>query len=83
MNDDKQIKDLRSHLFSQMERLSNPELNLEKELKRSEAMVNIGNVIVNSAKAEVDFMRVTKSKGSGFIPVIPESDGPKQLKDGE
>lgn len=81
---DKEIKDLREHLFAQMDRLSSPECDLDKELKKSKAFVEIGNVIVNSAKAEVDFMRVTKSKGTGFIPeLLPAADDQKKLGNGE
>ncbi len=64
-----QIEDLRNVLFAQLEKLSNPTCDLEKEIKRTNAMVGVGNVLVSSAKAEIDFMKVTGTKkGSGFIP---------------
>jgi len=62
------IVDLRDHLFAQLERLSDDDLDLDKEIKRSHAMVEIAEVIVDSAKAENEFIRITQGDGSGFIP---------------
>ena len=45
-------------MFQQMERLNSSDLDLEKELKRAEAMAKVGTVIVNSHKQEVDMMKV-------------------------
>lgn len=70
------ISDLRDHLFNQMERLNDPNCDLEKELKKSNAMVSIGNVIVNSAKVEVDAMKLRGDQQSDFIP------DQKQIGDG-
>jgi hypothetical protein len=63
-----QISDLRDHLFDQLDRLNDPGADLEKELKKAKAFVEIGGVLVNSAKVEVDAMKITRSEGSGFIP---------------
>jgi hypothetical protein len=58
--------DLRNHLFNQIERLNDPSLDLGKELEKAKALASIGNVIVNSVKIELDFMRVTgNKKGAG------------------
>lgn len=63
------ITDLRRMLFDQLEKLSDPNSNLEKEIRRAEAMVDVGRVIVDSAKAETDFYKVTGRKAaSQFIP---------------
>jgi hypothetical protein len=80
-NQQNQIQDLRSFLFDQMKRLNDPACDLEKELKRSEAMVSVGNTLVNSAKVEVEFIRATNSNGTGFIPGIKNK--PKQLDNGK
>lgn len=82
MNNDNSISQLRRMLFDQMERLSNPENNLEKEILRGEALVNVGKVIVDSAKAETDAMRLTGGLGTGFIPVGLPVNSLKQLGDG-
>jgi hypothetical protein len=57
------IEDLRNHMFAQLEKLSDcePE-NLATELKRSESIAALGAVIVESAKAEVAFVKATKGK---------------------
>ena len=56
------INDLRDHLFAALERLDNDELSaeeLQKELDKAEAVAQIGNVIINSAKIEVEFIKAT------------------------
>ena len=68
------IEDLRNHLFAQLERLNDEEsmknpLKLEKELQKAKAISEIGQVIVNSAKVEADFLKsIDSSKGTGFLP---------------
>lgn len=41
--------DLNNFLFGQLERLDDPDCDLEKEVARSKAMVDIGKVIVENA----------------------------------
>ena len=56
------MNDLRDHLFAALERLDNDELNaddLQKEIEKAQAISGLGNVIINSAKIEVDFMKAT------------------------
>ena len=56
------ITDLRNHLFAQLERLGDEDLTpekLETEIKRSQAMVEVSNSIIESAKTEVLFAKVT------------------------
>lgn len=54
----KTTQDLRDALFSQIDRLNDPNLDLGKELEKAKALASIGNVIVNSVKIEIDFQRV-------------------------
>ncbi len=61
MSTKNKISDLRNHLFEQLERLNDESLDkegLEKEIWRSEAMTNVAGKIIESAKVEVDFIRV-------------------------
>jgi hypothetical protein len=56
------ISDLRDHLFAALERLGNDELTpdeMKSEIERSKAVSNLGNVIVESAKAQIMFARLT------------------------
>ena len=63
------IEDLRNHLFATIEGLLDEETPME--LDRAKAVADVAQVIVNSAKIEVDFIKVTgRSEGTGFIPEI-------------
>ena len=60
------IEDLRNHLFATLEALQDNEAPME--IDRAKAIAEVAQVIVNSAKIEVDFIRATDgSKGTGFI----------------
>ena len=59
------IEDLRDHLFEIIEMLKEGDMELEK----AKAIADIAQVIVNSAKVEVDFIKVVHGNGSGFIPL--------------
>jgi len=66
------IADLRDILFNQLKDLDDPTKDLVKELQKAEAKIGIGNILVQSAKVEIDAMKVMKGmtgiKPSGFIP---------------
>jgi BioD-like phosphotransacetylase family protein len=75
------IEDLRNHIFAQLERLADEEkmknpIALEREVKKAKAIQELAQVIVNSAKVEVDFIKATENQGTGFLP----EDRTKQLK---
>lgn len=79
------IEDLRGHLFAQLERLSDDEdmknpLKLEKELQRANAISQVANVLVASAKVETEFLKVTgKLPETQFFPLAASSNS-KQLE---
>jgi hypothetical protein len=59
------ITDLRDHMFAALERLGNEELSkedLDKEINRSRAISEVGKVIVESAKTEVMYAKLTGKK---------------------
>jgi len=61
------IEDLRNHLFATMESLMDPENPME--INRAKAIADVAQVIVNSVKIEVDFLKATdRTQGTGFIP---------------
>lgn len=72
------IEDLRDHLFETLERLKDEDDPMD--LERAETIAKVGQTIINSAKVEVDFLRITGgAEGSGFIP-----DGKRrELPEGE
>lgn len=60
------IEDLRNHLFATIEGLLDEEKPLD--IDRAKAICEVGQVIINSAKVEVDFIDKIGGKGTGFIP---------------
>lgn len=63
----KTISDLRDALFAQLDRL-NGDVSAD-EIERAKAVASIAKEINQSAKIEVDHMRVTGADGgSGFLP---------------
>lgn len=68
------IDDLRNHLFATMEALQDKDEPMP--LDRARAIAEVAQVVVNSAKVEVEFLKVMNDgptgKGSGFIPAAPE-----------
>lgn len=61
------IEDLRAHLFDTLEALRSKTDPMD--LDRAKAIVEVGRVIVESAKVEVSFLEVTgAAKSTGFLP---------------
>ena len=61
------INTLRDHLFDTLEKLSQRKIS-EDEAK---AISQVAQVIINSAKVEVDYIRATEGTGTGFIQDTP------------
>lgn len=72
------IEDLRNHLFATLEALQDEDNPMD--VARAKAIAEVAGVIVESAKAEVKFMEVTDTKGSGFIPDEPGKPAIPPLK---
>lgn len=61
------IDDLRNHLFETLEALKDEEKPMD--LDRARAVADVAKVIVESAKVEVNFLKVTgAAKSTGFLP---------------
>jgi hypothetical protein len=73
------IDDLRNHLFATLEALRDEEKPMD--LDRAREIANVGRVIVESAKVEVDFLKATGERQStGFLPIEDdEKPAPKRL----
>lgn len=63
------ISDLRTHLFDALTGLKNKSMDIET----AKAISDISQVIVNSAKVEVDYIKASGSTGSGFIEAPTEA----------
>lgn len=59
------IEDLRSTLFETLKGLKNETLDLE----RAKAISDLSQTIINTGKLEVEFMRQTGQRGTGFVPL--------------
>jgi len=58
------IEDLRNHLFTQLERLSDEDIvknekSLKNEIDRSKAIIEVADILIKSASAETEFLRIT------------------------
>lgn len=61
------IDDLRNHLFETLEALKDKDEPMD--LDRAKAVADVARVIVESAKVEVDFLKVTgATKSTNFLP---------------
>jgi hypothetical protein len=60
------IEDLRNHLFATIEGLMDDEKPLD--IDRAKAVADVAQVIINSAKVEIDFINKVGGTGTNFIP---------------
>jgi hypothetical protein len=77
------ISDLRNHMFAALERLGNEELTedqLKNEIIRAQAISEVGKVIVESAKTEVMFAKLTGNKGAAPVAYLEEEEEIKKIE---
>ncbi len=61
------IEDLRNHLFETLEALKDKDNPMD--IERAKAVAGVAQTIIDSAKVEVEFLKVTGAvNGTGFIP---------------
>ncbi len=60
------IESLREHLFDTLKALKDKDKPME--IDRAKAIADVAQTIINSAKVEVDYMRLRGDKGTGFVP---------------
>lgn len=56
------LSDLRDHMFAALERIDDDQLTpeqLKNEIDKAKSIAMVGSVIINSAKVEVDYIKVT------------------------
>jgi hypothetical protein len=63
MSKDRHISELREHLFDAIEKLKAGTI----DVKQANAVAQLGDVIVQSAKVEVDYIKLVGETHSGFI----------------
>lgn len=67
------IADLRKHLFETIEALKAKEKPMD--IARAKTIADVAQVVINSAKVEVDFMKLRGDKGTGFVPLEKQIPG--------
>jgi len=72
------IEDLRNHLFSVIEALTDETKPMD--LDRAKAVADVAQVIINSAKVEVDFLKASAdlppgTRQTGFLEKAPVLKG--------
>ena len=68
------ISELRDHLFATLQGLRDPDKPLD--IDRAKAVAEVAQTIINSAKVEVDHMRVSgRSDSTGFIAISAPANG--------
>jgi hypothetical protein len=60
------IEDLRNHLFATIESLLDQDQPMDTE--RARVVAEVANAVINSAKVEVSYMKLTGTNGTNFIP---------------
>ena len=60
------ISDLRDHLFATIEDLRDKDHPMD--IDRAEAIAGVADVIIKSAKVEVDYLKIAGGTGTNFIP---------------
>ena len=76
----KTITDLREEMFATLADLRAGKI----DVAQAKAVSDLGQTIINSAKAELDFMRHTGKTGTGFVPALeaPDEHGPHATRTG-
>lgn len=73
------IDDLRNHLFETLEALKDDEKPME--ISRARAIADVAKVIVESAKVEVDFLKVSGAlRSTDFLPTDVGAEQPRALR---
>lgn len=76
MPENDSIKELRSLLFETIRALKDKEAPMD--IARAKTIAEVAQVVINSAKVEVDYMRLRgdRGAGTGFVPALEEKQVP-------
>ena len=70
------ITELRGHLFAALRGLT--DTNAPMDIERARAVSDVAQTIINSAKVEIDHMKVAGGEGSGFISATKDDGAGKK-----
>jgi hypothetical protein len=78
------LTDLNDHLFAQLERLSDEDLDqdaIDKEIKRTDAIVSISTKIIDNAKVSLDAAKLLATHGgTNWEQALPGVNGKPAAK---
>ena len=75
------LYDLNNHLFAQLERLAEESLTaeqIESEVKRAGAIVDVADKIVDNAKLHLDACKLVAQHGDRFAKHLPMLAAPSE-----
>lgn len=75
------LSDLNNHLFAQLERLSDEDLNAEqiaREVQRADAIVSVSEQIVRNADLQLKAVTILANHGERYRPHLSMIEGPKE-----
>ena len=78
------LTDLNDHLFAQLERLSDEDLDaeaLEREVKRADAMVDVADKITANADLQLKAAKLFAEHGAVVLPHLPQIGAAKGQAD--
>jgi len=67
------ISSVRRHLLDTLADLRNPDKPMD--IARAKAVAEVGTVLVNSARVEVEYLRVTQQRRGQFFEALPAPAG--------
>ena len=79
------LSDLNNHLFAQLERLGDEDLDLEaieKEAKRTDAIVEVADHIIRNAELVLKGAKLIADHGDRFGAMLPMIEGKVTYQDG-
>lgn len=78
------LMDLNNHLFEQLERLNDEDLNeaeLEKEIKRTDSMVKISSQIIENANIFLHAAKLMAEYGGDYVKLLPAASAESHPKE--
>lgn len=69
------MTDLRNHLFAALEGLQDKDEPMD--IERAKAVADVAQVLINSAKVEVEYLKQCGKNGTGFIEDAPSVGVPR------
>lgn len=75
------LSDLNDHLFNQLERLSDPNLEaeaIEREVQRADAIVDVSDQVLRIADTSLKAAKLFAEHGQAVLPHLPQIGKPDE-----